>query len=139
MIRETIGVVVFKDDEVLLVQHTAKAGLPTGSYGLPAGERKNKESGVSAGRREFGQETGYRTRNIYLTELPTSYSAVIMRKGIEVLMTMKVFYCRKFTGILKSSRETIPCWIKIDTLSQINLLPNVLAAINEALDLKNQN
>ncbi len=135
---ETIGVVALKENDVLLVEHTDYAGLPTGSYGLPAGTRRKSESEIAAGRREFNQESGYSTRNIYLQQLPTTYTAVMIRKNKEVLMSMKVFYCRKLRGVLKNSNETIPCWMPIKNLSTINLLPNVLNAINEALDLKNR-
>jgi len=35
----TVAVLIIKDDEVLLVKHTEKAGYLTGIYGLPGGRR----------------------------------------------------------------------------------------------------
>ncbi|MES2224715.1 MAG: NUDIX hydrolase [Patescibacteria group bacterium] len=138
MATETVAVVVFKRNNVLLVRHTEGAKLPTDSYGLPAGRRRPKEASIDAGRREFNQETGLMVNSEDLEKLPTEYSALMMRSGKEVLMTMKVYFGKKYKGSLKNSSETFPEWIAIENLEQLNLLPNVHNAIKEAYALKSK-
>lgn len=133
-IVKTVAVVAFQSATVLLVKHLAKSDHINGVYGLPAGRNKEGESDIMAAERELGEETGRKTTINNLIFLPTIYEADIPRKNdVPLRMTMKVFYCSKHGGELKESSETKPEWVEISKLSSINLLPNVLNAINEAI------
>ncbi|HLD06679.1 MAG TPA: NUDIX domain-containing protein [Candidatus Nanoarchaeia archaeon] len=57
----TVGVLVYRNGEVLLVQHGAKASHLHGVYGLPAGKLEAGESEEEAAVRELFEETGLKT------------------------------------------------------------------------------
>jgi ADP-ribose pyrophosphatase YjhB (NUDIX family) len=54
----TVGVIVFDNDNVLLVRSGKASAHVTGSYGLPAGRIEPGEDEVSAARRELQEKTG---------------------------------------------------------------------------------
>jgi ADP-ribose pyrophosphatase YjhB (NUDIX family) len=134
MITKTVGVIIIEENRVLLVKHLEKASHPTGIYGLPAGRLKYREDYITAAKRELEEETGLKTEDQHLKLLPTEYTAVLEREN-KVLesMVMKVYFCTKYSGTLKSSSETKPEWIALNHLESLNTLPNVLTAISEAI------
>jgi 8-oxo-dGTP pyrophosphatase MutT (NUDIX family) len=139
----TVGILVFRREnkEVLLVKHGEKAGHLTDSYGLPAGRIEPSEIEVGAAKRELEEETGLRTSVLDLIELPYDFGVTeLKRKDGVMFCTWKVFVCRKFTGDLKGSEETVPEWVKISELSKYWKIGNLESAINEGLKyLKNEN
>ena len=133
----TVGLVVLKDNEVLLVRHSDKAEHLTNTYGLPSGRIEAGETPKIAAKRELFEETGLVTSADSLIELPEQYTAEIMRKdGTMVLFSWTVFLCRGYSGELVTSSETYPEWLKISEVGKYNLLPNVEKAIEQALQYK---
>lgn len=131
----TVGILIIKEDKVLLVKHTQKAENSTNVYGLPAGRIEQGETEKQAAARELKEETGLETNKESLIELPTVYKAVIKRTDGEVLMTYKVFKCNLFDGEVVNSLETSPEWVELSRIKELNLLPNVDKAINEGLEV----
>lgn len=71
----TVGVLVYRNDEVLLVCHGESAGHLTGVYGLPAGRLGEGESEIEAAVRELEEESGLMTSPERLEPLPKLYTA----------------------------------------------------------------
>lgn len=133
----TVAVIVFNENDVLLIKHRDGAG----GYGLPSGRIEKGESLLKAAMRELTEETGLTGSKKDFTQFPNNlYEGNIKRKkGKAELMQMHVFVCQKFTGVLRKSDEIIPEWVGIHELEKYNLLPNVYNAIMDALqyELKN--
>jgi mutator protein MutT len=130
----TVGVVVLKDNNVLLVRHGEEAGHITGSYGTPGGRIDSGETAIYAGARELEEESGLIAEEKDLVELPEKYDADLARKdGSTLSVHHTVFATRKFTGELRSTKETTPEWVPIERLSSMELLPNVENMVNQAL------
>jgi len=132
--KQTVGVVVFQNDSVLIIKHLKKAGHLTGTFGLPAGRPNKNEILIKTAKRELKEETGLTTDIEELFEFPgNDYIGSIKRKDEEnIIMPYKIFICLTFRGKLKSSKETLPEFIKITELKKYNLLPNVEKIIRDA-------
>lgn len=137
----TVAVLIIKDNEVLLVKHTEKAGHVTGTYGLPSGRINEKETERKAAVRELFEETGLRTKEDNLIEFPKNfYVADLERKGGNKLkFGWRVFLCRDYKGEIKESEESIPQWIDIKKLDNYNLLPNIKNAAIAGLEFLQKN
>lgn len=133
-IIKTIGVLIIKDDNVLLVRHRKSAEHLNGKYGLPAGRIILGESEKETAKRELKEETGLDVNLDDLILLPKEWTAKIERKDGIKEFSLKVFYADKFSGSLINSDETFPEWIVIDDLNNIDLLPNVLDVINSCIE-----
>ena len=126
---QSVGIVVFDGAKVLLVRHGATASHYEGIIGLPAGKIDPGESAVQTAARELREETGLITTIIDLTPLPDKYQATIEQKKGTYIFDWYVFLCRKYSGEIKTTSETIPFWHEVDKLSELELLPNVREAI----------
>ena len=124
-IIRTAGVLIYRDQEVVLVRHGTAAGHLTGVYGLPSGSLEEGETELEAAVRELEEETGLTTSQKDLVELPETYTAEIQRKDGVKKFSLKVFLCKRFSGELKETEETTPEWVKISDLKKYKLLPNV--------------
>lgn len=135
----TVGIVAIKDESALLVLHGESAQHLTGVWGLPGGRLDLDESLLDAAAREFWEETGLTPDKATMVQLPTVYQGDIKRKSGEVMKTYwNVFLVRDFTGELTASDETVPEWMPIDRVGQLeNLLPNTENAVREGLQLIN--
>lgn len=133
----TAGVVLFKGDEVLLVEHKEGASNLTGVYGIPAGRIDMNESARQTAVRELKEETGLIVQENDLIELPTMYTASLERKdGSKKEFSLKVFFAKSSGGSFIENNETVPTWVKRDTINTYKLLPNVESAVKEAEGLK---
>lgn len=123
----TAGVLLFRDDMVLLLRHNEKAGSLSGSYGLPAGRIVRDESEKHAAIRELEQETGLKTTEKHLLEYPGNmYSTQIRKKGSTVQsLAVKLFLCKNFYGTLHGSLAAEPEWVPVDNIYKINIDPNI--------------
>lgn len=130
----TVGIVVFKNNNVLLVRHEEGAEHLTGIYGLPGGRIKEGEDIKDAASRELLEETGLQADG--LIHLSHIFYADILRKSGEILkVSWNIFVTNEFKGDIKGSSETTPEWIDIKEVSRLNLLPNTELAIKEGLKL----
>ena len=131
---QTVGIVVLKDNDVLLVCHGEKAGHITGSYGAPGGRIDENETLIHAAVRELEEETGLIAEEKDLIELPEKYDADISRKdGTVMHCHHTVFAVRNFTGELRGTEETEPEWVPIENLSSMELLANTEQMAQQAL------
>lgn len=132
----TIGVLIIRDNKVLLVKHTEKAGHITDSYGLPAGRLEEGEGLEEGAIRELFEETGLRVIKDDLIRLPRVFYADIPRSdGSIASFKWDVFLAKEFSGDLKESEETIPEWVDLSMTSRLNLIANTENAIKEGLQL----
>lgn len=138
-----VGVLIFKDDSVLLVKHEEGAGHLTGTWALPSGRLNEGESEKKAAVRELEEEAGLTASEEDLLEYAhNSYFGHFPRKdGSEMYSSLKVFICQKYSGGLNPSAETTPYWIERAGLIKIraNLLPNVETIINDGLKFLSHN
>lgn len=130
----TVGIVVIKNKEVLLVRHEQGAEHLTGVYGLPGGRIKEGENTKEAASRELLEETGLQADG--LIHLSHVFHANIPRKSGDILrVSWDIFVTNEVKGDIKTSSETTPEWIDIKEVSQLNLLPNTELAVKEGLKL----
>lgn len=128
----TSHILIFHNNQILLVRHGEKAGHMTGVYGIPGGRVDEGESLQETAVREFKEETGLIVEKEDLQEFPhNEYTADIQRKdGTTKRFTMHIFLASKWEGSLKNTGETTPEWINLDQLDGFNLLLNVKEAIH---------
>ena len=132
----TVGVLIYKDDTVLLVRHGAKASHLTGWYGVPAGRLEEGETNIQAAVRELQEETGLVTHESDLLQLQLTMPPVdIPRKdGTVKKFTITLFYCLHYFGELTSSEETIPEWVKLSKLDDLPLIGMTKQIVEEGLE-----
>jgi len=133
---ESVGVVVFNKDKVLLVRHGKASNYSNKIYGIPAGKIEKGETAAEAASREFQEETGLISSVEGLLKLPKSYQAEIEQKDGIKIFNWYVFLCTKHEGVLKTTEETEPFWVNIKDLDNFKLLPNVKEAILAAKLIK---
>lgn len=136
----TVGVVVLKDNRVLLVRHTEKAKQPTGVYGFPAGRVEEGESEKQAAVRELEEETGLTASVDALFDVAGNHfkGPLPLKERIEYF-TFNALVCTSFEGKIRPSLDgkTIPEWIDIKNLPS-QILPNIPVAIRNAIQFLNQ-
>ena len=138
MMIPTVGVVAFKDDSVLLVRHGETAGHITGKYGLPGGRTEEGETPLQAAKREFEEETGLSTTESGMVTFPDNiWHAVIPRKdGTTKEFSFEIFLCKYFQGEIRGTEETMPEWVRLDSVESYDLLPNIASIIKRAKEFK---
>ena len=129
----TVGILIMKNEKVLLVRHGESAEHLNGKYGLPAGRIQDNESAKEAAQRELKEETGLVADSDGLILLPGEWFAAIERKDGAKQFALTVFLADKFKGQIRGNVETMPEWINIDSLDKYDLLPNVENIIKEGL------
>lgn len=157
----TVGILIFKNDKVLLVKHGEAASHITGVYGVPAGRIEDDETPPQAVIRELTEETGLIARERDLEKLLISVPpADIPRKdGTTKRFSITLFYCKKYAGDLRATDETTPKWIAVKDLDTLTvtgytnqfiketfkmvimskLKVSIIAAIGEKRELGNNN
>ena len=133
----SVAVVCLRNDTVLLVHHLNRSELARDQYGLPAGKILPGESEEGAGAKKLHQETGL-TAGL-LIKLPTTYIADI-RQADNLLTTfsMVVFKAVSASGEVNDHidrGEVEPVWVAINNLPELDLLPNTIEAVNEAINV----
>ncbi|MFA5895108.1 MAG: NUDIX hydrolase [Candidatus Shapirobacteria bacterium] len=132
---KSVTVVIFKGDEVLLVKNGDSSDHPTGVYGLPAGKVDEGETWEEAAIRECEEESGLKPTK--LIKMPTFFEAELPRKdGLKKRFCCWSFYCPEYEGVLKSTDETEPLWVKIDEIGRLPMVVNVSQMITEAWEEK---
>lgn len=137
-VAKTAGILIFRNNQVLLVKHTEKAKHQTGVYGIPAGRLEEGETEIDTAIRETYDETCLKIERKYLTPLPTLYTARIQRKDEPTrVFSLRVFLCSHFEGKPSETEENIPKWLNISDLDSYNLLPNMKKLIFNGLKTLN--
>ncbi len=138
MVR-SVGIVVFSGNKTLLVRNVGSSRHVENVYGLAAGRLEHGEDEIDAAVRELKEETGLSTTRSDLVQLPTVYRATLPQKdGTTVDFLWTVFLCKKYTGDLAPSDETIPEWVEVDKLDDHNLIANVKDAICEVQKIRKE-
>jgi len=135
----TVGVLILKDNKVLLICHKELAEHMSGKYGLPAGRIENNEEEKIAALRELKEETGLISAKDKLMELPYKWEATIEGKNGKRNLSMVVFVCDDFVGTLDEDLETKPLWVNIKNLKDYDLLINVEDIVHKGLDFISKN
>jgi 8-oxo-dGTP diphosphatase len=134
----TVGILVFRKNQVLLVQPGRKSSHPANTYGLPAGRVEKDESDIDAAIRELKEETGLVVKAEDLVLVDKIWRAALPRKeGEPVEMLMHAFVAKNVEGQAQETDEATPVWMDIDKLSDLNLIPNVEDAVKEGIRLLN--
>lgn len=131
----TVGVLIYKDDAVLMVRHGPKASHLTGSYGVPAGRLEEGESKLQAAVRELHEETGLVTHESDLVQLQLTVPPVDLprKDGTTKRFMITLFYCLHYIGELSSSEETIPEWVQLTKLDDLPLIGMTKQIVEEGL------
>lgn len=137
-ITPAVGVLIFRGEEVLLVQHGESSENETGIYGLPAGRIQEGESEVDAAVRELFEETGLRASPKDLFPLPHAYVGELRRKHGTEWLSYRVFLGTMYSGTLKQTNETAPLWVLMSEIPKLWLLPNVAAIIAEGVAVRRE-
>ena len=121
---QTVGVLIFNKNKILLVKHGEKAGHPTGTYGLPAGKIDKSETSMQAAVRELKEETGLVATEENLEKLPITIppANLIRKDGTTKRFQITLFLCRKYSGEMFANDETIPEWVAISELDNYPLV-----------------
>lgn len=127
----TAGVLIFKEAQVLLVQHKDESDHEKEIYWLPAGKIDSNEESIDTAIRELYEETWLITNRQSLVPLPTTYEATFTRNWLVKIFPFEVFYCHQYDWTLSPSDETVPMRINISDLGNYNLLPNVQNIIED--------
>jgi 8-oxo-dGTP pyrophosphatase MutT (NUDIX family) len=135
----TAAALVFHEKDVLLVTSGVASGHITGTKGLPSGRVDEGETEAEAAARELFEETGLSTHEEDLSEFEGNFfQADIPRKdGTTKRYNWRVFEVKAYEGELRATEETIPEWVAIENIEQLDkegkLLPNIKNAIDNAL------
>jgi 8-oxo-dGTP diphosphatase len=123
----TVGVLIIKEDKVLLVKHGAASNHVVDTYGWPGGRLHHGETSREAAARELLEETGLSTRaedlEEFIHDIPPA--EIIRKNGETETFSVELFVCSKYSGSLQGSDETTPEWVEISNLDKLTLLPNV--------------
>lgn len=128
-IIESVGIVVFNKDQVLLVRHGIASNYNEGILGIPSGKIEKGESRVRAAKRELEEESGLKAKLKDLIPLPKAFQAKIEQKDGIKIFKWHVFLCKKYSGELVTTDETEPFWVALKEINKFKLLPNVKKAI----------
>ncbi len=132
----TVGVLIIKDDSVLMVRHGDAASHITGVYGLPAGRLEDGETPKQAAVRELQEETGLIAAEDSLEELSIDvpYADIPRKDGTIKRFSITMFLCRNYSGEVPTvdpQAETIPEWVPLAKIPSLQLLPNVAYVVSE--------
>ena len=130
----SVGVVIIKNEKVLLVREEEGSSHLTGMYGIPAGRLEEREDASHAAARELQEETGLVCLPEDLVKLPSTYTATIERKdGTFKTFEKTAFVCRKYAGEIRPGEDTTPEWVEIEKMGGYRLLPNIEKMVQDAL------
>jgi 8-oxo-dGTP pyrophosphatase MutT (NUDIX family) len=118
----SVGVLLYDGNKVLLVKHTEKARHKTGVYGFPAGRVDEGKTELEMAVIELEEETGLITSEQYLILLPEERRKTLNMKNGPEDFIFNVYHCTKYWGELRNSDKTIPEFVDIDKLDNLLLI-----------------
>lgn len=123
-IKRGAGIILIKDNKVLLVKAGEKSLHLNGTIALPGGHINPGETEEEAARREFTEETGLTAGN--LIEFPGNYvEDKITRKDGEIEFSFRVFLAAEYSGeLMLGSGEEEPFWMDIEEARKTKLWAN---------------
>ena len=132
--RVGVGVIVFKDNDVLLVQRAQEPNK--GSWSIPGGKQELGEGLIDTARREVGEETGIIIDAPILLE---TLDLIERDSNGEILFhyTLIDFVANWVAGDLQAGDDALQAiWVNVDDLSSYKLWAEATRVIKLALDLK---
>ena len=141
-VLETVGVIIIKDEQILLVRHTDKADHVTGIYGFPAGRVEDGETKRETAIRELKEEAGLEASESDLEEFEGNrFENIPIEHGGRLRnFNFTVFLAKNFRGEIKPSLngENIPEWVNRNRTQFYHMLPNTRESIESAIKHLNQ-
>ena len=128
----TVGVVVFRGNQVLLVQ---KRNHPQQAFQLPGGQIEEGETVEDASIRELYENTELKADPLHLTVIPNEWHAIIEKDYGTKDFGFKCVLCHEYSGDIKDTKSATSSWVELSSLQDLNLVPNIQAAIEAALTL----
>lgn len=115
------GVILIKNGKTLLTRAREKSGQITGTISFPGGHIDSNETEEQAAGREFTEETGLIAKD--LISFPDNYveDKLVLKYGT-FDFSFRVFIAENYSGELKTTEETEPFWVDIETARKIKLL-----------------
>jgi|GEM_PF-1127894 len=126
-------VVVIRNGKIAMVKNGKDSKHLHNTYGLPAGTVDFGETYEQAAVREMYEESGLVTTVDKLVKLPTHYEALLKRTDGDKWFEAWSYFCKEFSGELKSSNEGEALWVDINQLDSLELVKNVKNMVIEAL------
>ena len=132
--RVGVGVVVFKDNKVLLVQRGQEPNK--GSWSIPGGKQELGEVLIETARREVGEETGI------LIDEPQLLETLDMIErdptgNILYHYTLIDFMANWMAGDVQAGDDAVQAiWVDVDDLSSYKLWAETTRVIKQALDFR---
>jgi len=133
-IIRTVGVVIIRDEKVLLV---VKGNHPERLYQLPGGQIEDNETALEAAGRELEETTGISAKPDSLVEIPTQWQATITKSYGKATFSFICFICTDYTGMPEKNESATPEWVALNDLARTPLNPNTQNAIDAAIELLN--
>ena len=133
----SVGVIIIKDDKVLMVRGWDGTTAGEGVYGFPAGRIKEGQIDREVAVYKLKAETGLETKTEALEKFPGNHFIADLNldnNGILIHASMDLFVCNNYQGDLNPYTVGMTAeWILIKKLNLIYpTMPNVLEAINNA-------
>jgi len=134
---QTVGVMILNPerDKILLVKHKEAAGNQTDIYGFPAGRIELGEAPREAAVRELFEETGFTAKEEDLKSFEGNYFTTDLQRSNGDLRraNFTLYFCEVVEGELRDSDETLPEWVEISEINNLNTMPNIDIAIENFL------
>lgn len=121
---EAVGIIIFKDDKVLVVRNVAGTFPGEGVYSLPGGKKiktNQKETDKKTAVGKLLQETGLNTTPESLEEFDGNYfEEEYEENGFAKKISWRVFLCTNFSGELKEDEphEANPRWVDLKVFNK---------------------
>jgi len=114
MRRHYAAVILYREDEVLIVRYKEVSRHPIGTFTIPAGEFERCDTNMrDTAVREVEEETGLKINRERIVRLG-KYNFTMQRRVGEEDLIVTLYACNRFLGDLRGGSETEPCWVKID-------------------------
>ncbi len=128
-----VGVVVFRDNEVLLVRRVTNPDK--GLWSIPGGGVEVGETQSDAAVREVFEETGF---NVRIIELVSTADVIIPDKSgnIEFHYLLNHYLAELLSGSIRpESPDADVCWFPLDDLPTVEIPQGILKVIFKAMNL----